>query len=108
LTPSLTATPSITPIPIVYSLSANTPADACNAVPGCTNVNLTFSGTATLCLCTSITINSSSQACFDTEVIDNGTFWLSDGIDSREFTRDGTNFTATPTAQFNCVSCGNA
>jgi len=48
----------------------------------------------------------SSQACFDAEVDNNGTFWLSDGADSREFTRDGTNFTATPTGAFNCVSCG--
>jgi hypothetical protein len=93
-------------VPIVYSLSANTPADACNVVLGCTNVNLSFGGTATLCLCTNIFILVSSQACFDAEVDNNGTFWLSDGADSREFTRDGTNFTATPTGAFNCVSCG--
>jgi hypothetical protein len=88
----------------VYNISSTSADNACNGVPGCTDFKVTFTGTATLCLCTGFSVQSTSQACFDTEVDNNGTFWMSDGTNVRQFTRTGTNFAATSAGS--CTSCG--
>ena len=109
ITPGTTTTTTAAPATTtttapVYSISSTSDTNACNGVPGCDNFKVTFTGTATLCLCTGFTVLSISRACFDTEVGNNETFWMSDGNNVRQFIRQGTTFDVLSAGS--CTSCG--
>ena len=102
-TTSTSTTTTTTTVAPIYSINVVSEENACNGIPGCDNFKVTFTGTATLCGCTGFTVNSISQACFDTEVGNNELFFMSDGTNVREFIRTGTTFAATSAGS--CTSC---
>ena len=101
-TPTATNTPTPTPTPTPAPFSAyfsfTSAADACNGGEGSYSFQGSGSG-----LCNSTTV---SQAIIAAEVVLNGDFWLSDGTNSRYYTRNGSPInTQIGTAQAACVSC---
>jgi hypothetical protein len=103
-TTSTSTTTTTTTVAPIYSINVTSAENACNGVLGCDNFKVTFTGTATLCLCTGFTVSSISRACFDNEVGIDEAFWMSDGTNVRLFARTGTTFAATSAGS--CTSCG--
>ena len=99
-----TTTTSTTTAAPVYNLSGNFSTDACIGTPGCNDFRFTYDGSASLCFCTGIFVLLASQSCFDANVSPGATFWVSNGINVRAFTRIGSTYTATTAG--GCTSCG--
>jgi hypothetical protein len=107
-TPTPTPTASATPTPTPFETTFSGYVSLVNGPTACgggeySNVNITVVGT-TLCNATKVKgLSSPTYGNVYGDMIDNDTFWVSNGTDEREFMRDGSAQTGTP--QTACTSC---
>jgi hypothetical protein len=100
-TPTPTSTPTSTPLPDPF-LAYISDISAANACSGGNIGQYSFQGSGSN-LCNSTTV---SQTIIANEIVLNGDFWLSDGTNSRYYTRNGSPVnTQIGTAQAACVTC---
>lgn len=97
-----TTTTTTTSMPAMFNVSGTSGVLACSFFAGW-NGNVTFSGgTGTFCNSTDCFIID-NLAAFDLEVPNGATFYLSDGLNVRQYTRNGGNYSGTAVGA--CVAC---
>ncbi len=94
ITPTITPTPTTSGIPSLYVASSAT--NACNGTGGTSLPTFTYGGTQTLCGCSTINAANVSGLAL-------GSYFVSDGVNSRPFSKNSAGTTLTQTGS--CTVC---